>query len=406
MPDTPTDYYYYRDKADLTREEVKFYEQTSGSTGNKKSIPYTKGLLKSFENMFLLWVHDLVFHSNLELKSGTFFMSVSPKIGSNNNNDDRKYLSGLTNFLVSPFLASHPDRHQAATGEEFLNKIADDLGNSRDLEVISIWSPTYLLSLLEFMNISGKDYKEIWPELKLISCWTHAQAQRSATKLKEIFPSVNIQPKGLLLTEAPVTIPWTEAGGNVALVTETYLEFLDGEKICKLHEIEQGKEYVVLTSQMNGYLRYNTNDRVKVKGFYFKTPILDFVGRKGQFVDLAGEKISEPMLQEMFKDIKSDCLVIPDLRDDIPSYVILTDNTQQNWDELLKKNYHYDLCRKLGQLKPPKIILGKRIAQTYLEFCQSEGMTLGDIKERILISNLDQAERLLAWIDKEFQSSH
>ncbi len=38
----------------LTYEKVRFYETTSGSTGAKKTIPYTKSLLKSFERMFLL----------------------------------------------------------------------------------------------------------------------------------------------------------------------------------------------------------------------------------------------------------------------------------------------------------------------------------------------------------------
>ena len=69
FPDQPTDYKTYTGKT-LTHEKVKFYETTSGSTGAKKQIPYTKSLLSSFQNMFLLWAHDLLFHSGLNLKSG------------------------------------------------------------------------------------------------------------------------------------------------------------------------------------------------------------------------------------------------------------------------------------------------------------------------------------------------
>lgn len=410
FPDTPTDYLFYKDKSDLTLEPVKFYEQTSGSTGSKKSIPYTKSMLRSFENMFLIWVHDLLFHSGIKFRTGKIFISVSPQIGAANA-DDRKYLSPLTSWLLSPFLVSNPNDHKAKTGDDFLFKVASDLIKSRDLEVISVWSPTYLLSLLEFIKDNQEslkppslDWKELWPELKLISCWSHGQASKSADKLRSYFPHVSFQPKGLLLTEAPVTVPMSGSTDSVALANETYLEFLKEDKIIPLHEVKENESYVVLISQWNGYLRYNTQDEVKVTGFFHRTPTLQFTGRMGQYSDLAGEKLSENIIREIMKDVKSNLLLIPDHSSELPGYTILCEE-RHDWDKLLRTIYHFNLARELKQLKEPKVILTRNVSETYTKFCLSEGMILGDIKERVLVSNPKQAQKFLAWIDKEHQSS-
>lgn len=397
LPDRPTTYQDYKD---LKTPEVIFYETTSGSTGTKKKIPYTKGLLRSFENMFLLWAHDLVFHSGLGLKSGKFFMSVSPRIGETVK-DDRQYLSPLVNWLLNPFLASNPNDHKAQTSNEFLMKISQDLLKAKDLEVISIWSPTYFLSVLDFMEshglVTNPDWEKIWPELKLISCWTSAQAGPSAKTLQRKFPNVKMQGKGLLLTEAPITIPWSEAKGDLPLLTETYLEFLDSEgKIHPLHEIKRNHKYIVLTSTANGFLRYNTLDEVEVTGFYFQTPVLKFLGRTGHHSDLAGEKLSDTILRELFP---FPMLLVPNQEETLPFYEAYTEEEHEIEKEL-RENYHYNLARELNQLREVKIVKVQNLRQKYLDFYQSQGMQLGDIKERMLINDSLQAQKFRKWIAK------
>lgn len=416
FPSQLTTYADYADKKTLTQEPVAFFETTSGSTGAKKEIPYTKSLLKAFENMFLLWVHDLVIHGNLNLAKGKFFMSVSPQIG-DSNKDDRKYLSPAVNLLLNPFLVSNPNHHKGKTSRDFFMKVAQDLIKAKDLEVISVWSPTYLLSLLEFMNANREvlridksaELSSLWPGLKLISCWTHAQAARSSRALQEKFPGVRIQAKGLLLTEGPVTIPWTEAQGNVPLVTETYLEFADeSESLFLLHQLKRDRVYRVIMSQANGFLRYDTRDLVKVTGFYFKTPVLEFVGRSESVCDLAGEKISENILQNLFKDVTSTVVFVPDVSRDLPRYELYVDekiNSDIEWETLLNTNYHYQLACHLGQLRPLKVFRISELNKRYLDFYQSRGMLLGDIKEKMLITNLDEAESFRKWFAKEPQSS-
>lgn len=412
FPGSPVDYFYYKDKRILTKEAVSFYESTSGSTGSKKLIPYTPSQLKSFQEMFLLWSHDLVFHSGLSLTSGKFFMSISPKIGEENK-DDRKYLSPVISFLLNPFIVSHPDDHQFKTPDEFFFKISRDLLQNKNVEIISIWSPTYLLSVLKFiethqeeLGLKDCNWQQIWPELKLISCWTHGQATKSAEALRVKFPHVKIQPKGLILTEAPVTVPWTEANGALPLITETYFEFMGDGKLYEIQDLKVGETYTVITSQHNGYLRYNTQDEVKVTGMYFQTPVLEFIGRSGQYSDLAGEKFSETGLREVLSDKTELFFIVPDESGELPGYHLYTESEDKDWEEKLRTIYHYDLARKLNQLNPLIVNKVPDLQKMYIDFCRNEGMVLGDIKERILFNNLTQAKKFRAWIDKALQSSH
>src|SRR4029079_16462680 len=48
----------------------------------------------------------------------------------------------------------------------------------------------------------------IWPRLGLISGWGNAHARTQLSAIERMIPGVPIQPKGLLATEAVVTIPF------------------------------------------------------------------------------------------------------------------------------------------------------------------------------------------------------
>lgn len=429
FPENPQSYLDLADKVDhLTHEPVQFFETTSGSTGAKKRIPYTKSLLKSFENMFLLWAHDVIHHSDFGLQSGKFFMSISPQIG-NQNKDDRQYLSLPVRTLISPFLVSNPSSHHALSTDEFFKQVTTDLLRSSDLEIISVWSPTYFLSFMEFIdsnkamltqNIrslhtknllqsSELPWEKIWPKLKLVSCWNEAQANQSSLLLGKKLIHAQIQGKGLLLTEAPITIPWSAAKGNVPLVTETYFEFLGSEgRILGITDLKEGASYTVLTSQNNGFLRYNTLDRVRVTGFYFKTPIFEFEGRIGNHSDLVGEKLSEDLIRSL---VKTDFyyLLVP-IQPEQPRYEIYVDEDafNQNPKEIendLLQIHHYKLARDLRQLSHLSTVKVKHLSQKLQDFQLSQGMRLGDIKEKVLISDLMEAEKFRKWIGKELQSS-
>ncbi len=429
----PKEYTTYVDykgqKNKLTKEKILFYESTSGSTCYKKQIPYNKSLLKSYENAFLIWIHDILTNSNLDFKTGKFFISISPKINNNDINDDRKFLSCLLSKFLKYYLVSDPSLHKGISGNNFFKKISLDLLNSNDMEAFSIWSPTYFLSLLNYIeenryylhskienNFIKKeilkdniDYNKIWPRLKFISSWKSGQAQKSADILEEYFPQAYFQEKGLLSTEAPITVPLFNAKGMVPLLTEVYLEFMDKSgTLFPIENIKEGEVYIVIVSTKGGLLRYNTNDLVVVTHFYKKSPCLKFLGRSDSTVDFAGEKISENIVRELLLDLPGICFMLPDLNSKTPRYHLIIDSKYINdingdlIENKLKQIYHYKLARELFQLDAIKIVPISNLAKRYGDFFQHIGYSIGSLKEKYLISNLEIARK---WQDFSGENS-
>jgi hypothetical protein len=61
----------------LTREDIRLFEPTSGSSGATKLIPYTTSLQREFQRGIHAWIADL-FTQSPELLASQAFWSVSP----------------------------------------------------------------------------------------------------------------------------------------------------------------------------------------------------------------------------------------------------------------------------------------------------------------------------------------
>jgi hypothetical protein len=74
-------------------------------------------------------------------------------------------------------------------------------------------SPRRAKELVRIRERENKNfYEEVWPNLRLISCWAHGNSGEAVKQLQTYFPNVAIQPKGLIATEAFVSFPLR--GGN------------------------------------------------------------------------------------------------------------------------------------------------------------------------------------------------
>jgi hypothetical protein len=411
-------------------EKVLFYEKTSGSRSAAKLIPYTKSLLNSFNNMFCVWAYDII--SNVpKLCKGKIYFCVSPQLGEGNSNkfglaNDTEYLNPWLRWFLNPFLVSSVGLNRISDPEVFKYELAKRLLVAEDLEIISIWNPTFLKVILDYIQSnqdrldrelknrlsqersqlllsSQIEWTKIWPHLKIISCWDSAHATSQANYLRSLFPDVMVQGKGLLATEAPMTIPLTKAGGCVPMLTEVFFEFLDGlGEIHLLHELKVGATYEIVISQKGGLYRYKIGDRVRVTHYYLNTPCLEFIGRNAEISDLVGEKLNE--------DFVKDCLINLKLKDTFfqsllpvlepnPHYVLLLDKAEENaeaiatkLDALLQKTYHYRQARLLGQLAPVRVFISSDIADLIVK-CQIEsGKKWGDIKHQIILNPVSEFE--------------
>jgi len=233
------------------------------------------------------------------------------------------------------------------------------------------------------------------PQMGLISCWGDAHAALHLHELQRLFPSAEVQPKGLIATEAFVSIPY--AGRHPLAIRSHFFEFLpdggDGDRPRLAHELETGDVASVVVTTGGGLYRYRLEDRVAVDGFVGPTPSLRFLGKEGHVSDLRGEKLHESFVTGALARTFEGLHISPRFALLAPSdepapgytlYVEISDpppNLAAALDAELAANPHYRLCVSLGQLAPARIFrIEKDGVARYLEHRRECGQRLGDVK--------------------------
>lgn len=424
----------------LTPEPILFYEQTSGSQGPAKWIPYTRSLRRSFNQMFCVWAYDLI-RQGPAFSTGKLYFCITPRFqGSTQSaqsglNDDSEYLDEWLRLLLSPFLVSAAGLHTGLSPQAFKHRLCTALLQAERLETISIWSPSFLKIMLDYIlthrEILSQETKlspvrrrlltdpdlhsawpQLWPHLKLISCWDNLYAADQAEGLRQRFPGVLVQGKGLLATEAPMTLPLLAAQassqGTVPVLDQVFFEFEDEQgQIYKLHELTAGSSYQIILSQLGGLYRYRIGDRVRVSGCYHQTPCLEFLGRSRATSDLVGEKLHASFVQQVLQELRlggSFSLLLPIVEP--ARYVLLLDRSDfptpavpdspvdlaAQLDRALAASPHYRQARHLGQLHPPQVMIAANWAERWLQFQLRAGQRWGDQKLAVLAQPITQAD--------------
>ncbi len=374
----------------LTSDPVLFFELTSGSAGAKKYIPYTRILIRQFRCAISAWMFNLMV-SKPELLFGAQYWSISPagnkhdpvecglQVGIEN---DAAYLGLLAKIALRGVLAVPLSVSRIKDMRQWRRETIDRLLTRRDLRFISVWSPSFLTSLIEAYPESI-DVRTAWPELKLISCWASGAAQRALPRLKALFPGVEIQAKGLLATEGVVSIPLVGMPAPLLAIKSHFFEFMDDAGVYHLaDELDIGKRYRVLITTGSGFARYDLGDMVEVVA-----PLsIEFVGR-ASVSDMCGEKLSEAFVSKVMERaglIEGFSMLVPEWGNP-PKYWLLTDNEQYAAkvfavEKGLMDSFHYSYCRKLGQLGPVEAVYLPDATERYMQSCLESGQRAGDIK--------------------------
>jgi GH3 auxin-responsive promoter len=350
-------------------EPVERWETTSGSSGAKKRIPYTRTLRRQFDRAIAPWIVSL-FRSDPRAFAGEAYWSISPGAAS-----DEEILGPVQRRLVRAVQAVPASVR--LTHDNFREETLRHLTRCHTLSLISVWHPSFLDLL-----VGDLDTEKTWPRLRVISCWADANAAAPAAALAKKFPHVTIQPKGLLSTEGFVSVPYE--GANVLAYRSHFYEFRDGDGVRLAHELEVGKRYDVILTTGGGLRRYDTEDVVQVTGYREQAPILKFIGRASHVSDHFGEKLNEIFVRERLERALRD---VPHrfamLACDRDAYVLYLESDADvdvaALDVTLREAHHYDLARRLGQLAPLRLMRVRNGAETYLRV-KSAAQHLGDIK--------------------------
>lgn len=428
----------------LTKENVFLLEPTGGSSGGTKLIPYTSSLRREFLLAICPWVVNMM-NNYPGLMKGRSYWTITPKISKEDDgeseipigfDDDFEYFGSIGKILR--FNSVIPSKINELTEiNRFKHITSCCLLSANDLSFISIWNPSLFSLFIDHIENStpqlikdihdgikgfvesspqrakeieecmkldfSQRYEAIWKELSLISCWMDGASSVHANRLKDCFPNVQFQNKGLLATEGVITIPWKESGGNVPAYTSHFFEFINKSGSFKLiDELKEQEEYTVVITTGSGLYRYNMGDRVKVESFYNGLPVLKFIGRE-KLSDLVGEKLDDVFVSRAIENtikemgIESDFVMLaPEIKSNGGQYILyihLNGNSEKyNLLDLRSKlelrlmdNFHYRHALEVEQLTPLKIFLINNDAKNvYTNRCISEGQKLGDVKSTYL----------------------
>lgn len=337
----------------LSHSELVRFQPTSGSSDQIKFIPYTKAFLDELDQAIAPWLSSM-YRKSSGLAKGKHYWSVSwlPEsqralIKEDNLNDDSALLS-VGKRLITQFTQAVP-QHVSFAGnpDDAMFATLCYLVATDDLALISVWSPTFALQLIERLNEQAEDIvmvlmtgswakreaslqnvdapfapkrakllmqmidegeidlERLWTQLKLISSWDTAGAKQWAKLLQQEVPHSGFEGKGLWATEGVVTIPYQ---GRYPLAYKSHFyefEYLQGDKLGQIvpsWELKVGDHVSPIISSGNGLLRYCLDDHLKVTEFWGNVPCFEFQGRRFG-VDLVGEKLSPDVAQQLLGKI-------------------------------------------------------------------------------------------------------
>jgi GH3 auxin-responsive promoter len=419
----------------LTSARVRCLQPSSGSTRAAKLIPYTADLQAEFSRAVGPWVFDLACATPRVL-GGPAYWSITPAAVAREPGtpglgfeSDSAYLGGWLQRLADGTLVACEDLKHAADIAEFRRRTLLRLLSEPELRLISVWHPTFLTLLLDVLAASwselladlargvpaaGRVRREpprpqraralaaadprrpgsIWPRLALVSCWGDAHAATLLADLRARLPGVAIQPKGLMATEAVVSLPF--AGQHPLATRSHFFEFIDrGGNARTAWQLEQDGSYSVVVTTGGGLYRYQLRDRIQVTGFLHATPCIRFTGKEDSISDLRGEKLSEGLAASILSRLLPAhvpgarfALLAPETEGATPGYVLFVESEAPPSAQLstalesaLAANPNYAYCVRLGQLRPAAVErVGAGAAERYLERLRASGQRLGNIK--------------------------
>lgn len=329
----------------LTEEPPVYYHRTSGTVGAPKNIPVTASGLAQMKLDQRLSAYVWARHSGvLERKAlgvggaavegrmpgGTAFGSASgllyrsqsrfvrsryvlPAEVSEIEDYDLRYLTmavyGLAEKGVTGIATANPSTflRLLAVVHSNADTVLDAIATGRlpespaGLELRA--RPERARELSRRLESAGRlTYADIWPDLRGVVTWTGGSCGIALGNLGPLLPEgTRIIEWGYSSSEFRGTLN-VDIRRNACLPTflNTVFEFVEREKweadgadYLGLHELEEGREYYVFVTTVDGLYRYDINDIVRVDGWVEATPTLAFVQKGKGVTNITGEKVTE-----------------------------------------------------------------------------------------------------------------
>lgn len=411
----------------LTAEPIRFFERSGGTSHeHTKLIPYTDTMLRELQLATNPWLADLYLR-HPRLIGRPAYWSLSPAAQGHRQtegglpiglDDDTGFFDPLRRFVLARSMAVPASVTRAPDMTTWRRETVAHLLACRNLGFVSVWSPTFLIALLDHLrrdppldhpavrpharHVEGalagpRDGlgSRLWPELAVISCWADGPSAGPAATLSTLFPEATLEAKGLLATEGVITIPWGK-DRLPTLAPSHLLEFLPAGAPTSTStvledELEPGRDYSPVLTTGAGLYRYHLKDLVRCVG----PRQVRFLGKLDLVGDLVGEKLDGHRVTHLVESLAQRLgltlgpwLVTPrpsDSPSTPPAYALLSERDDLEplaaaLEAALSEGHAYRYARELGQLGPLTAHRVDDLGHRLLDEATRQGQRLGDIK--------------------------
>ncbi len=345
----------------VTTEEIVHFNETSGTMGNPKGIPYTKRMaevLMGYSGAYTYYVTAQATGDKLAggrmftmmeshfstLKSGITFGSLSCKAIAEN----RPFLTATTTSPDEAVFA------KPGTDTRYLHaRFAIEESDIRDISVVFI---TGILDLMRYIEdnweLLVRDIEQgtidasiqmdddvragllariepnparaaelraifeqgfdkpvatsMWPNLTVVRSVAGGGFTPYTQRLRRfIGPDVHILYTGYSASEGAFSVPFEiDNPASVLLPRSVYFEFVplddpDYEHTLGVEDLEEGRDYEVIITSRSGFYRYKMRDAIHCVGHKGAMPTMEFLYRIDQTVNMHGEKTTEMVLRKV-----------------------------------------------------------------------------------------------------------
>ena len=146
--------------------------------------------------------------------------------------------------------------------------------------------------------------RRIWPRLQFVVCICTAAFSSYAEKLRTYIGDVPVYGRSYAASESLMATS-TRMGddGQYLIPSAAYFEFVPADdatlpeeelrgRTLGISELEVGRDYEVIVTNLSGFYRYRIGDVITVLGYDGQSPKVCFKYRLSQTVSMAGEKTS------------------------------------------------------------------------------------------------------------------
>ncbi len=266
----------------------------------------------------------------------------------------------------------------------------------------------------------------IWPKVG----WMYGMGTGSlsfyAKKLRRyIGEDLPMHYLGYTATEAFMAVPIElNSYDYVILPQNGFYEFrpIDQEgydNLLTIKDLEVGKEYEIILTNMSGFYRYRIMDVIKVTGYYNQSPMITFQYRLNQIANISGEKVSSLAFDEMVAnlseatgDLYIGYSIYADRSTSPGHYKLFLELSEDISDEkkatynaefekyLCKGNVSVEPLIKSGALGHPEVkFLKKGTYDDYREMLRQHGANLNQVKPLKVIDTDEKRDFFFSHIE-------